>query len=440
MRICVADSKATIEPAWRGEHAPLWLIVFVALWPLPGLAATVLALLALALTVSLIWQRWQGAPALSRVPAWRLITLLFLAYWLPQLLSSVDALDRARALRSSLADLRYLPFMWLSALAMATPARRGKTYAGLASIAALWCIDALAQALLGVSPLFWSLDQIKTLIAGHGFCSAAEIAAADRLGGVFGPCNLKFGQTLASLSPFLLCAARRHGALAWTLVTAGVAVVLVLAGARAAWITFALIALLSGWRLLGPARLALAALSAALLALAVMLLSPQVQQRIDRSLLVLRDGPDGGLDAALSGRGEIWQAAACMIAQHPFNGVGVRGFRRAYPACAAHPERAAAWGDGPALHAHQIVLEILSETGVIGLLLWLAGAVLAARAWRRADAAARTRAGPALLALAATVFPLNTHLAFYSTFWGALTLMLAALYAGALGGEETARC
>ena len=37
-----------------------------------------------------------------------------------------------------------------------------------------------------------------------------------------------------------------------------------------------------------------------------------------------------------------------------------------------------------------------------------------------------------MLALAATVFPFNTHLAFYSTFWGGLTLLLAALYAGSL--------
>jgi O-antigen ligase len=78
------------------------------------------------------------------------------------------------------------------------------------------------------------------------------------------------------------------------------------------------------------------------------------------------------------------------------------------------------------------VLEILSETGIIGLLLWLAGAALAWRAWRYATPQAKDRARPAMLALAVTVFPLNTHLAFYSTFWGGLTLMLAALYAGSL--------
>ena len=36
------------------------------------------------------------------------------------------------------------------------------------------------------------------------------------------------------------------------------------------------------------------------------------------------------------------------------------------------------------------------------------------------------------------VFPFNTHLAFYSTFWGGLTLMLAALYAGSLLAREPA--
>ena len=54
------------------------------------------------------------------------------------------------------------------------------------------------------------------------------------------------------------------------------------------------------------------------------------------------------------------------------------------------------------------------------------------RAWRFAPLPARERARPAMLALAVTVFPFNTHLAFYSTFWGGLTLLLAALYAGSL--------
>ena len=135
---------------------------------------------------------------------------------------------------------------------------------------------------------------------------------------------------------------------------------------------------------------------------------------------------------ALSGRTRIWGAALCMARQHPVNGVGARGFREAFAACDPDAGETPAWGRGPAFHAHQIVFEILSETGVIGLLFWLAGVALAVRAWRYADQAARRAARPAMFALAVTVFPLNTHLAFYSTFWGGLTLLLAALFAGSL--------
>ncbi|MEO5630014.1 MAG: O-antigen ligase family protein, partial [Thermomonas sp.] len=42
----------------------------------------------------------------------------------------------------------------------------------------------------------------------------------------------------------------------------------------------------------------------------------------------------------------------------------------------------------------------------------------------------------AMLALAVTVFPLNTHLASYSTFWGGVLLLLSALYAGSLLSRE----
>jgi O-antigen ligase len=163
--------------------------------------------------------------------------------------------------------------------------------------------------------------------------------------------------------------------------------------------------------------------------------SSQVRERFARTQMAL-SGDASGMDQALSGRSQIWGAALCMVREHPLNGVGVRDFRRAYPQCDPSPQRTAAWGDSPALHAHQIVLEILAETGVLGLLLWMAGAAMAIRAWIYASPLARDQARPAALALATTVFPLNTHLAFYSTFWGGVLVVLAALYAGALLADE----
>ncbi len=414
-----------------GRWTPIWVIVFVALWPTPGLAETVLSLGALFAGYRLIHSRFRGGTRLLSGPAWALTSVLFLAYWLPQMFSAFDAVDVPLALRKSATDLRYLPFMWLCAIAVANPARRRKTFNGLAIIAGLWTLDALAQVALGASPLFLGLDQLKLLISDHGLCTPQEVEGVDRLSGVLGPCNLKFGQTLASLSPFLLFWVGRRGALAWLLAAAAVGVVIVLAGSRASWITYGLIVLLSGWRLLGGRRMLAVLALGVVCAGALVYVSPQARERVDRTALAFGQGGQG-VNAALSGRSQIWGAALCMIREHPVNGVGARGFREAYPACDPTPDQAPAWGDGPAFHAHQIVLEILAETGFLGLLLWLAGAAQAWRAWRYSSPAAREQARPAMVALAVTVFPFNTHLAFYSSFWGGLTLMLAALYAGAL--------
>ncbi len=414
-----------------GRWAPLWVILFVALWPTPGLAETVLSLGAVFAAYRLLHARFRGGTGLLSGAAWALTSVLFFAYWLPQMLSAFDAVDAGRALRKSATDLRYLPFMWLCAIAVANAQRRRRTFTGLAVIGGVWTLDALMQAVIGSSPLFFGLDQLKQLISGHGLCTPQELALVDRLSGVLGPCNLKFGQTLASLSPFLLLALGRRTVWAWVGGAAAVGVVLVLAGSRASWITYAVIVVLSGWQLLGGRRLLAAAVVGVLLAGGVVAVAPQARERLQRTALAFGGG-EQGVDQALSGRAQIWSAALCMIGEHPLNGVGARGFRQAYPACNPAPTQAPAWGDGPAFHAHQIVLEILAETGVIGLLLWLAGAAQAWRAWRYSSAAAREQARPAMIALVATVFPLNTHLAFYSSFWGGLSLMLAGLYAGAL--------
>jgi O-antigen ligase len=428
------QNPATISSAapagWR--WAPHWILAFVALWPAPGYAEGVMVLGALAAIVKLLTARFRGGVALLSGPAWALTSVLFFAYWLPQLLSAIDAVDHGRALRESLVDLRYLPFLWLVAIAVADDRGRRITFVGLAVIAGVWTLDALAEIVLGASPLFWGIDALKQLVSGRPMCSVEEVARVDRLSGVLGPCNLKLGMVMASLSPFALYAASRRWQLAgWILASTAIGLVILFAGSRASWLTYALVLLLTGWRLLGWKKLSGVFAFGALTLLLLTVASPEIRERIDRTTHMLA-ADEAGMDSALSGRSRIWGAALCMAREHPVNGVGARNFRDAFPACDPSPDEVPAWGEGPALHAHQIVLEVLSETGVLGLLLWLAGAALAWRAWRYADPESRERARPAMLALAVTVFPFNTHLAFYSTFWGGLTLMLAALYAGSL--------
>ena len=410
--------------------APWWVLAFVALWPAPGPAEGVLSIGAIVALSVLAYHRFRGGITLLSHEAWALTTVLFLAYWLPELLSSVDAVDAGRALRESLLDLRYLPFLWLVAIAVGSERGRRTTFVGIAVIAALWTLDGLLQATTG-----WSLGGAAT---------------ADRLSGIFGADNLKLGLVLASLAPFVLLeAARRFGLPGWTLAAIAIGIVVLLAGARASWVTFGIVVLASGWQQFGVTRAALVFGLGGLLGLVGAVAATvqhgrcapddgvchaldALEQRISRTGSALA-GDSEGLDHALSGRIWIWRTAMAMTAAHPVNGVGVRGFREAYRKHAS-PEDPWLVDDehGAGYHAHQIVLEVLSETGLIGLFLWLTGVALAIRAWATSPDAARDRARAPALALLATVFPLNTHLAFYSTFWGGLTLLLAALYAGSL--------
>ncbi|MEN5060142.1 O-antigen ligase [Luteimonas sp. TWI1416] len=419
---------------WR--WAPHWVLAFVILWPAPGYAEGVMVLGALVAIVLLLRARFRGGSALLSAPAWALTSVLFCAYWLPQLISAIDSVDVGRALREALVDLRYLPFLWLVASAVADRRGRRITLGGLAIILAVWTIDGLVEVFFGTSPLFFGIDQLKHLISHRPMCTPEQVAMADRLGGVLGPCNLKLGIVLASLAPFALYAAgRRFGAAGWVVASAAIGVVLLFAGSRASWLTYALVLLFSGWRLLGWKRLLAVFVAGAAVSVVVALVSPQVRERVERTAMGL-SADQSGVDTALSGRTRIWGAAWCMVREHPVNGVGARGFREAFPDCDPRPGQVAEWGDGPAYHAHQIVLEVASETGLIGVLLWLAGRARAWRAGGTATPAARYCARPAMLALAVTVFPLNTHLAFYSTFWGGFTLLLSALYAGSLLARE----
>lgn len=398
--------------------APWWVLLQVACWPWRGVAEALLSLGALLGFGLLVAARFRGGMRVMSHEAWALTTTLFLGYWLPQLLSIPLALDRATTALETAKDLRYLPFLWLAAMAMATPRGRRVVGVGLAALVGVWTFDGLMQA-----------------ATGH---SLGGPALADRLSGIFGAENLKLGLVLATLSPFVLLPAARRGVWVWLAAAAALGVVILLAGARASWITFGLVLLVTslqhwGWKRAGMGLLAGGLLTVLVAATVGDFLGP----RIERSLQALQMEQEG-LDFALSGRLDIWATTTRIIVEHPLTGVGTDNFQQAYKAHAAVDDQFIAWDRPGAYHAHQIVLEVLAETGAIGLLLWLAAAALALRAWRFADAAARRRAAAPALALAVTVFPLNTHLAFYSTFWGGVTLLLAALYAGALMAREPA--
>jgi O-antigen ligase len=85
-------------------------------------------------------------------------------------------------------------------------------------------------------------------------------------------------------------------------------------------------------------------------------------------------------------------------------------------------------GVSGATHAHNIVLEVMSDTGTIGLI----GLVLAlAFLWRQRAGrtpAERRDAFPYALAVLLILFPLNSHFAIYGTYTSSLVWFLIGLW------------
>lgn len=349
-------------------------------------------------------------------PATRALLFALGAYAGAALCSAVDAAAPMKSWTSAVASLR-LPAFGLGALALAD-ALLG------AGVDGRWLAHRLAWA--GALPVaLWTLDALVQGVTGYSLGGTLD---ADRLSGIFGADDLKLGPLLPALAPLLLWPLL--GAPRWQLALAWVAllVVVLLAGARAGWVSYGLISALLAWRLAGGSkrRLALWA-GAALLLMAVGTISAyQVSEpfraRIDRTLAAA----GGDYDFALAGRVPIWRTAVRMAVDHPINGVGVRGFRYAYPAYAdpGDPWVDPVAGTGAA-HAHQLVLELLTETGLVGLLLWVCAAW---RLWPLARACAGDCVAQApWLALGVLLFPLNTHLAFHSSFMGIVLAWLVTL-------------
>ncbi len=399
------------------------------------------AVLVLAVVVLLPFGRSAEAPiaigaiaalvlALRRRIDWcddsvRLVLAVFACYWIALLVSGVGAVAPDKTWSTVGTTLRFLPFALFATHALRDAAQWPRFVAAIGIVVTVWLIDAWLQMATG-----WSLG---------------GPAEKERLSGIFGADNLKLGPTLATLSPFVLIAALRWrgwrgGVFAFALLTP----VVLLAGSRAAWLSFALVCALLAWREARNRRqlllaFAVAALGIAAAAAVALHGSERFGARVERSLLVF-GGTESAVDDASAGRIRIWRATLKMSAAHPLNGVGARGFRYAYAqyADANDPFVDAKTGIG-ASHAHQIVLEVLSETGLVGIGCWLVGVWLMWRAWRRADAAARERALAPALALVAMCFPINTHLAFYSAWWGLLLWWLLALYFAALGARTATR-
>lgn len=350
-------------------------------------------------------------------PPWRGLALLYGAFALPMLAALIDAVAPEKSAITTIGALRY-PLSCAALLALYALARDAagvqrrllhSVGGAVALLLALWCLDGLLQFTTGRNVLDYGLGH-------HGYVN-----------GLFGENDIKLGLTVALLMPIAVVAVLRFAPAPAAMAYLALLLALVaLSGKRAAWIAAlvelaVLLVYYRGRGYLAPRRTAAFALVGSLVLLLTYTGSDWVRQRSDVLLEAARQPDYATLNRATSGRLPIWITASRMLMDNPVNGVGPRGFRFAYTDYADEDDF---WVDYlRVMHAHQLILEIGSETGAIGLLGYAIMLGLLWRLWRDASPAARSRALPYAASLSGLLFPVNTHEPWYSS-WSALTLWL----------------
>ncbi len=400
------------------EDWPSWLAVsFFALLPFGRLAEIPLSVFALCLPF--LARSAENRQRIRRVSIF--VVPIFLCFWLPMVLSSFDSYMPQKSWTSSIAALRFLAAVLSMAVLFRADSTRWRVIRWTSYLLVFWAVDGFVQLIFGVDIFGIAMNP-------------------DRLNALFVQKYQFFGPTLAMLSPLLLEHARRHWpAWAWVgafTVTLGAVLI---AGMRAGWLVMGLVLVVYMWLMLKRENrdLRKASLSIPVFVFSAIigayLVSPLFQARIEQSLIVTQ-GSAEAIGKASNLRMPIFNTSLSMFNAHPVNGVGVRAFPKAYMEYAAEDDIHIrnSGGKSGATHAHNLVLEVMADTGSIGLLGLVAGFLLVLRFWRKFTPARRNEAFPFALALALVLFPLNSHFALYGTYMSSLIWILFGLWAACI--------
>jgi len=330
---------------------------------------------------------------------------LFLALWLPMLFSLTDAVNFSHSARTTFPYLRFL-FMGIYIL----DERRnillfGRLRTAIFWVVTIWSIDATIQYLVGVN------------LFGYPY-------REGDITGMFYPDNT-ITHMLAALSPLYFDRLREYSKkypAVWLLVLPMFAVVLV-GGRRAAWIMMAisvggyLFFLLRHTDTLNISRKALLASGLACVAMVTLLIytNKPLQDRLQATAGLFSLNYDLA-DQATSRRLPIWETSMKIIRNNWINGIGPRGFRHVYQQFSTADNFFYASGT---THPHQLLLEVLTETGIIGLL----GLIFFVRVFYTFFLGRNLLSPtyPALLSVLIVMFPFSTNLAFYGSYWSTIT-------------------
>ena len=377
--------------------APLiWVFLFFSL----AVSVATRQLIWLMVVVSLLTLITNREAILS-TPGMKKAAMLFACIALPGLISLLFSVNLDRGISAVFRFAAYALAAWvvLSVKIEEGDAKRIMSFLGILLVA--WAVDGFVQLLTGVSLL------------GDPLVELGEEGAI-----VTGSLQLGYGATLAILSPFFLEALRRAGGMGVGILSLPVYAAIVMSGHQSSAV-LALIGL-AGWAMLALRNKEVGAkrqVTGFVISSIIGLLLGVYLSVVTGQVSTLAEAP--ARYQSFLYQSQLWELSWQAFKDHWFTGVGMRGFGTYALAtdASAIPGLAETW------HSHLTILEVISETGLVGLigygllLRWLWGYVQDER----------IHVAVAGLTALLAVFPLGTAVGMYSYIGGNLIFLTFTL-------------
>ena len=349
-------------------------------------------------------------------PAIKYLLLCFLCLWLPLLIALSDAANPGRSAQTVFSYLRYLFAGIFIVQVVSNESTYRKILLGSVTIVTFWTLDAMVQYFFGQDLFGYPHDSLQ-------------------LAGMFYP-KLRLGLLIAVMLPVLFEGLRRYAEHSrwWLLIALPALAVILLSANRNAWmmatvalLCFAVYLYRTGFRPPIRVMLAIGLTTCVFLGGVTAVSDKPLLQRFENTTQIFSSDFDT-VDRATSYRLSLWKTAVNTFEQHWFNGVGPRGFRYVYQDLAAEDDFwMTRFGRGQT-HPHQFVLEVAAETGTVGLAALLLFWWVVFRAARKGRSSISSI--PWLIAVIVAAFPLNAHLAFYSSYWSTVLWWVLPIFLG----------
>jgi hypothetical protein len=338
---------------------------------------------------------------MKALPGMKQAGALFACIALPGLISLIFSFNLDRGVSAVFRFTAYGLAAWvvLSPKIEDNDAKRIMSWLGMLLVA--WAVDGFVQLLTGVSLL------------GDPLVELGEEGAI-----VTGSFQLGYGTTLAILSPFFLEGLRRAGGMGIGILSLPVYAAVVMSGHQSSAI-LALVGL-GGWAMLALRNQEVGAkrqVTGFVLSAIIGLLLGSYLSVVTGQVGTMAEAP--ARYQSFLFQSQLWSVAWEAFKDQWFTGVGMRGFGT----YALQQETITISGLAETWHPHLTILEVLSETGLVGLTGYL---LLLRWLWGYVQDERMPVAVAGLVALLA-VFPMGTAVGIYSYIGGNLIFLTFTL-------------